>query len=121
MATDFDAIVVGSGFGGAVVARRLAGAGRRVLVLERGRRWNPGNFPRGPFDPWMWDDRDPASNHGWFDFRVFPDMSVVQGAGVGGGSLVYANVSVEAKPDTFEHGFPAEIRFETLGPHYAEV
>jgi cholesterol oxidase len=118
---DFDVIVVGSGFGGAVLSCRLAAAGRRVLVLERGRRWHPGNFPRAPEDPWIWDDRHPVARHGWFDFRVFPNMSVVQGAGVGGGSLVYANASVDAKPDTFERGFPPEIRFGTLGPHYAEV
>ena len=99
---DFDAIVVGSGFGGAVLSCRLAAEGQRVLVLERGRRWNPGNFPRAPEDPWLWDHRNPVARHGWFDFRVFPNMSVVQGAGVGGGSLVYANISVDAKPDTFE-------------------
>jgi len=118
---DFDVIVVGSGFGGAVLSCRLAAAGQRVLVLERGRRWHPGNFPRAPEDPWLWDDRNPVARHGWFDVRVFPNMSVVLGAGVGGGSLVYANVSVDAKPDTFERGFPPEIRFGTLGPHYAEV
>jgi cholesterol oxidase len=121
MANEFDAIIVGSGFGGAVLSHRLAAAGHRVLVLERGRRWHPGTFPRAPHDPWLWDDRSPAERHGWFDFRVFPNMSVVQGAGVGGGSLVYANVSVNAKPDTFEHGFPPEIRFGTLAPHYEEV
>ena len=121
MANDFDAIIVGSGFGGAVLSHRLAAAGHRVLVLERGRRWHPGTFPRAPQDPWLWDDRSPVLRHGWFDFRVFPNMSVVQGAGVGGGSLVYANVSVDAKPDTFEHGFPPEIRFGALSPHYEEV
>lgn len=121
MPHDFDVIVVGSGFGGAVLSCRLAAAGQRVLVLERGRRWSPATFPRAPEDPWLWDDRHPAARHGWFDFRVFPNMSVVQGAGVGGGSLVYANISVDAKRDTFEQGFPAEIRFDTLAPHYAEV
>jgi cholesterol oxidase len=121
MAGDFDAIIVGSGFGGAVLSHRLAAAGHSVLVLERGRRWSPANFPRAPQDPWLWDSHDPAERHGWFDFRVFPNMSVVQGAGVGGGSLVYANISVNAKPDTFEHGFPPEIRFATLSPHYEEV
>ncbi len=121
MAHDADVIVVGSGFGGAVLSRRLAAAGHRVLVLERGRRWDPSTFPRAVSDPWLWDDRNPAAFHGWFDFRVFPNMSVVQGAGVGGGSLVYANISVDAKPDTFDVGFPPEIRFGTLAPHYAEV
>ena len=97
MAADFDVVIVGSGFGGAVCAYRLSKAGARVLVLERGRRWGPKNFPRKPEDPWLWDDRRPVARHGWFDFRVFPNMSIVQGAGVGGGSLVYANISVNAE------------------------
>jgi choline dehydrogenase-like flavoprotein len=51
---DFDAIVIGSGFGGAVSACRLAEAGYRVLVLERGRRWNAKTYPRRDDDPWWW-------------------------------------------------------------------
>ena len=47
-ATHFDAIVVGSGFGGSVMAYRLAEAGRRVCLLERGRAYPPGSFPRSP-------------------------------------------------------------------------
>ncbi|MGH9312363.1 MAG: GMC oxidoreductase [Vicinamibacterales bacterium] len=118
---DFDAIVIGSGFGGAVCALRLAQAGARVLILERGRRWAVEDYPRAIDDPWVWDDHRPEQRHGWFDFRVFPNMSVVQGAGVGGGSLVYANISVDAKPDTFRSGWPPEITFERLQDHYATV
>lgn len=121
MPPDCDALIVGSGFGGAVLACRLAEAGCKVIILERGRRWAAQNFPREPNDPWIWDDADPAARNGWFDFRVFPNMSVVSGAGVGGGSLVYANVSIEAKPDTFDQGWPAEIGFTSLKPHYDTV
>src|SRR6185503_1055374 len=81
--SDFDAIVIGSGFGGAITACRLAEGGYSVLVLERGRRWDPTNFPRAATDPWVWDDTAPLARNGWFDFRVFPNMTVVQGAGVG--------------------------------------
>ena len=56
---DFDAIVIGSGFGGSVSACRLAEAGARVLVLERGRRWDKSNYPRGLDDDWIWDHPDP--------------------------------------------------------------
>lgn len=118
---DADVIIIGSGFGGAVTACRLAQAGASVLVLERGREWKVADFPRKPTDPWVWDSARPERAHGWFDVRVFPNMTVLQGAGVGGGSLVYANISVEAKPDTFTAGWPAAITFDTLAPHYAEV
>src|SRR3546814_11640448 len=46
-------------------------------------------------------------------------MTVVQGAAVGGGSLIYANVSVEAQPFVFDKGWPAEISYAALQPHYA--
>ncbi|MGE0445711.1 MAG: GMC oxidoreductase [Vicinamibacterales bacterium] len=118
MAESFDAVVIGSGFGGAVTSARLAEQGYRVLVLERGRRWTPQTFPRRPNDPWLWDHRDPARCHGWFDFRVFPHMAVVQGAGVGGGSLVYANIVIDAKPDSFDAGWPPEITWQELQPYY---
>src|SRR5262245_49231371 len=120
-AMDFDAIVIGSGFGGAVTSCRLAEAGYRVLVLERGQHWNPKNFPRDPNDPWVFDPGNPVTRHGWFDFRIFRHMTVVQGAGVGGGSLVYANISIPAKRATFDSGWPAEITFDGLAPHYAAV
>jgi len=121
MPASFDVVVIGSGFGGAVTAGRLAASGYKTLVLERGRRWTPDNFPRQPKDAWLWDHRRPEQCNGWFDFRVFPNMSVVQGAGVGGGSLVYANISVNAKADVFEAGWPPEITYGELAPYYDAI
>lgn len=118
MSADFDVIVIGSGFGGAVTACRLAESGYKVLVLERGRRWEPEDYPREPGDAWIWDQDEPEKQHGWLDFRLFPNMGVAQGAGVGGGSLIYANIHVEAKPDLFRQGWPAEITYDELKPHY---
>jgi cholesterol oxidase len=118
---DFDTIVIGSGFGGAVTACRLAEAGARVLVLERGRRWATAAFPRAPTDAWVYDVERPEHLNGWIDLRVFPHVAVAQGAGVGGGSLIYANVSVVAQPFAFEGGWPAEITYAELQPHYARV
>jgi len=119
--SDFDAIVIGSGFGGAITACRLSEAGYKVLVLERGRRWSPATFPRTPSDPWLFDPNAPQTRNGWFDFRVFNHMTVATGAGVGGGSLVYANISIEAKKETFDAGWPPEITYAELQPHYATV
>jgi cholesterol oxidase len=118
---DADVLIVGSGFGGAVTACRLAEAGAKVIVLERGREWGPDTFPRKPTDAWVWDQSNPAALNGWFDIRMFPHMTVATGAGVGGGSLVYANISVEAKRDSFDEGWPPEITYAALAPHYAEV
>jgi len=121
MASAYDAIVIGSGFGGAVVACRLAENGMRVLVLERGRRWTPETYPREPGDPWMFDSDRPERRNGWIDLRLWKHMAVVQGAGIGGGSLIYANVSVQAHPELFEDGWPPEITFDTLKPYYDRV
>lgn len=118
---DFDAIVVGSGFGGAVTAARLAEAGWKVLVLERGRRWLPEMMPRGPDDDWFFDVNEPHKQNGWVDLRWFGDMSVAMGAGVGGGSLIYGNVSIVPPPETFAKHWPAEITHAGLQPYYQTV
>jgi cholesterol oxidase len=69
----FDAIIVGSGFGGAILACRLAEAGKRALVLERGRRWGPADFPRDITDIdrvfWRYPRRPDAI--GLYDVRFF--------------------------------------------------
>jgi cholesterol oxidase len=121
MALDYDAVVIGSGFGGAVISCRLAEAGYKVLVLERGRRWTPETVPRRPTDPWLWDHAHPELENGWLDLRFFPHMAVAAGSGVGGGSLVYANVSVDARPSSFAAGWPPEITYAELRPHYDAV
>lgn len=117
----YDTIIVGSGFGGAVAACRLASAGQRVLVLERGRRWTPDTFPREPDDAWVWDQATPELLNGWVDLRLFDNMGVAMGAGVGGGSLIYANISIDAEPSAFESGWPSEINHDVLKPYYDRV
>ena len=121
MGSRFDAIVIGSGFGGAVTSCRLAEAGARVLVLERGRRWSPETYPRKSGDPWVWDQAHPEKRNGWLDFRLQRGVSVAQGAGVGGGSLIYANVVIEAPRELFDRGWPAEISWDELLPYYGRV
>lgn len=121
MHNQFDFIIIGSGFGGATSACRLAEGGKRVLLMERGRRWGPKTFPRDLGDDWTWDVDEPEKQNGWMDIRFFGDMSVAQCAGLGGGSLIYANVSIEAKPSVFNQGWPKEITYDELKPHYKSV
>ena len=104
MSETFDAIVIGSGFGGAITACRAAEQGMKVLVLERGRRWSPKDYPRKPGDAWLFNDREPARQNGWLDLRFFQQMAVAQAAGVGGGSLTYSSVVLEAHPSLFDEG-----------------
>ncbi|APU14248.1 MULTISPECIES: GMC oxidoreductase [Actinoalloteichus] len=112
---DADAIVVGSGFGGAVAAARLAQAGFSVIVLERGRRWKLGDFPRAPelTDGWLWD-----LDRGLYDIRWLDNMGSVQAAGWGGGSLVYANVFARPFGQALGEQWPAHLRREELDPYY---
>ncbi|MEZ3161538.1 GMC family oxidoreductase [Microbacterium sp. BWT-B31] len=113
--TEFDAIVVGSGFGGGVAAARLAQAGLRVAVLERGRRWMPGDFPRDETSldrDWLWD-----KGQGLYDIRWLDAMVGVQAAGWGGGSLVYANVFARPPREVFD-SWPEGLDRESLEPYY---
>ena len=116
-----DAAVIGSGFGGAVLACRLAEAGRSVLVLERGREWAVEDYPSVSNAHWIWNVERPENENGWIDLRAFRNMAVVQGAGVGGGSLIYANVSIEAEPETFAGGWPTGLDIEALREGYARA
>jgi cholesterol oxidase len=118
---DFDVVVIGSGFGGAITGCRLAEAGYKVLMLERGRRWDKTSYPRDPGDMWLWNNKCPEKEHGWLDLRVFTHMSVATGAAVGGGSLIYANISCEAPQAVFQNNWPAEITYAELKPHYDTV
>lgn len=117
----FDAIVVGSGFGGSTSALRLAEKGLRVLILEKGRRYRPEDFPRTNWDlrRFMW--RPALGMRGPFQMSFFRHVTVLSGVGVGGGSLVYANTLPVPKDTFFEQGSWAGLRDwrSELEPHYA--
>ncbi len=123
-----DAVVVGSGFGGAVAAWRLAEAGRQTVLLERGKAWPPGQFPRSPRGVVgnMWDPS--AGLHGMFDIWSFRGIEAVVGSGLGGGSLIYANVLLRKDERWFvdEERVPGcrerwPIGYADLVPHYERV
>lgn len=88
----FDAVIVGSGFGGSVMAYRLAEAGLSVCVLERGKAYPPGSFPRSPYRMKnnFWDPSEGL--YGMYNIWSFDGISSVVSSGLGGGSLIYANV-----------------------------
>lgn len=118
--SSYDAIVVGSGFGGAVSACRLAESGRRVLVLERGRRRKGEQFPRfatASLSDWFWS----SQNNGLFDLRIFSRIATLSSSGVGGGSHIYANVHIRAPERSFREGWPTGIHDRELAPYYAHV
>ena len=110
----YEALVVGSGFGGAVVVCRLAQAGVDVALIERGRRFPLGSFPRHRFRPDLQDWR----RGGTYDVRPLNDMLVVQGAGYGGGSLIYANVQIRPPAEVFDEGWTVGYSRTALDPYY---
>lgn len=98
---DAAVIIIGSGFGGAVTALRLAEAGHRVLVLEQGRRLSDDDLLRAPRDPRAYLWQPSLGMRGFFWQRILPHMAVIGGAGVGGGSIVWAGVLLEAGDDFY--------------------
>lgn len=97
----YDVVVVGSGFGGSVAALRLTEKGYRVAVLEAGRRFADDEFARTSWDlrRFLWAPR--LGCYGIQRIHRVSDSLVLAGAGVGGGSLVYANTLYEPLPDFF--------------------
>ena len=97
----FDLVVVGSGFGGSVAAYRLADAGYSVCLLERGKAYPPGSFPRTPraMARNFWDPSE--GRHGMFNVWSFSGLEAVVSSGLGGGSLIYANVMIPKDEETF--------------------
>ncbi len=103
----YPVVVVGSGYGGGVAASRLARAGQRVAVLERGREWLPGEFPDTPKEAEMQlqlvaHGERAGRKDALYDFHFDSDINVFKGCGLGGTSLVNANVSLEADPRVFQ-------------------
>ncbi len=101
----YDYIVIGSGFGGAVSAMRLAQKGYRVLILERGRRIRDADFPKTNWNIWKFLWLPALRCFGAFQMSLFRGFFVFHSSGVGGGSLVYAGVLME--PDESFYDAPS--------------
>ncbi|WP_020144857.1 GMC oxidoreductase [Terracoccus sp. 273MFTsu3.1] len=121
MEFDHDVVVIGSGFGGSVAALRLAEKGYRVHVYEAGRRFEDDDFARTSWDVrrYLWAPR--LGLFGVQRIHRLPDCLVLAGAGVGGGSLNYAN-TLYVPPAPFfrdrQWGHITDWQAE-LAPHYA--
>src|SRR5437016_4500666 len=113
----FDVVVIGSGFGGSITALRLAQAGKSVLILERGKRYGPGDFPRKVTDvnSLFWGYPDQPNSLGLYDVRFLSGIATVVASGVGGGSLIYANIHIRPDPIVFDDPrWPRSINRQTL-------
>lgn len=103
----YTVVVIGSGYGGGIAASRMARAGQQVCVLERGKEWQPGEYPDTLLEaaPEMQTDFPQAHigpATGLYDLRVNEDIDVFVGCGLGGTSLLNANVALRAEPRIFD-------------------
>ncbi len=106
---DFDVIVIGSGFGGSVAALRLVEKGYRVCVLEAGARFEDKDFPKTSWRLRKFLFAPKLGLTGIQRIHALPDVLVLAGAGVGGGSLVYANTLYQPGDEYFEDNQWREI------------
>ncbi len=117
---DYDVVVVGSGYGGGVAACRLARCGRRVAVLERGQEYLPGEFPTGPMEAtralqMRGAKADIGGKDALFELRLGDGIHVLQGCGLGGTSLINANVCLTPDERVFAApAWPREILEDRL-------
>jgi cholesterol oxidase len=116
----YDFVIIGSGFGGSVSALRLVEKGYRVLLLEKGRRFGPEDFPKTNWDLRRWIWMPQLGLRGIFKMSFFRHLTVVHGVGYGGGSLVYANTLPLPKDSFFSSGTWGALTDwkAELAPHY---
>ena len=119
----FDVVIIGSGFGGSVSALRLAEKGYRVKVLEKGRRWLDGDFPKTNWNlpKYLWFPK-----LRWFgatSIALFRHLMVIHGVGVGGGSLIYANTLLRPGKHFFTSPEWSGLQDweRELAPHYDQA
>lgn len=130
-----EVVIIGSGFGGSVMSARLSKRWLgRVLLLERGKAYPLGGYPRSPHDMAdnVWSPQGDSTRRlrgvrrqdkrghltGMFDIRHFGKIDTVTSAVLGGGSQIFANVFLRPPEAVFEQNWPATVRREVLVPYY---
>lgn len=114
--SEYEVVVIGSGYGGSIAASRMARINKKVCLLEKGKEFLPGEFPSSLLDAGKEMQVQKGKTHigkgnGLYDFVVGDDISVFKGCGLGGTSLVNANVSIEAEERIFEDSiWPAALQ-----------
>jgi len=118
--TEYDYVIIGSGFGGSVSALRLSEKGYKVLVIEKGKWFTAKDFPKTNWNlkKWLWLPQ--GGLYGFFKMTFLNHITVLSGVGVGGGSLTYANTLPVPKKDFFTSGNWAGLDNwqENLKPFY---
>jgi cholesterol oxidase len=118
----YDFVIVGSGYGGAIAAARLATAGLKpqpsICVLERGKEWQPGDFPETTVDV-LGATRSDLNPLGLYELLNYRDISIIKGAGLGGTSLINANVAIRPDREVFESSdWPRGVKHDAMQPYY---
>jgi cholesterol oxidase len=117
---DYDYAIVGSGFGGSVSALRLTEKGYSIAVLEMGKRWRKEDFPHTTWNVWKYLWRPWLGMYGILQMTLVKDAFFLHGAGVGGGSLVYANTLLVPPEEAFRDERWVGMNWrDALAPHYA--
>lgn len=117
---EYDVIVIGSGYGGSIATSRFSRAGLKVCLLERGKEFQPGEYPdtvdEAEKELQINADQRQARKNGLYDFHFSEDISVFKGCGLGGTSLVNANVSIQPEDRVFTDPiWPSAIRNDMQG------
>ncbi|MCU0715416.1 MAG: GMC family oxidoreductase N-terminal domain-containing protein [Pirellula sp.] len=130
----FDVLIVGSGYGASITAARLSARmrpGTRIAILERGKEWTPGDFPDTLPDVMAQSrlklfgkhQREVDNPTGLFQVLQCDEIAVLSGSGLGGSSLINANVAIRPDADVFlQPQWPTALRdFDYLAPYYDQA